>query len=394
MGNRSIPHRILTVNAKHFDVAVIGVGGMGSAACFHLARAGLKVLGLERFGVPNTRGSSHGATRILRLGLHESTKYVPLVLRAVELWDELGSLVGESLFHRIGSLDISVPKGAIFSGSLKACEAYDIEHEILSATELRKRHPAVHPDDAMMGVFQPGSGFVLPEASVTAHANLAMAHGAEIHGMEQLLSWEKTGDHFVLTTDRSVYEAGQVVFTTGAWIGKLLELPVEAERTVLGWFAPVSGASDFVEEKLPTWILDSEECGHFYGFPIHGIPGFKLGRLRENPSASVDPDQPRVEPNSEDEADMRQFVSRYFPEANGPILSMAACFFENTPDRSPIIDSVPGVEGAWVLGGFSGHGFKYATVTGEIAKDLVTTGTSSQNLEPFKASRFSATLQK
>ncbi len=377
------------MGAKNFDVAVIGIGGMGSAACFHLARAGVKVLGIEQFGIPNTRGSSHGATRILRLGLHESTKYVPLVLRAVELWDELGQLGGAPLFHRIGSLDVSVPEGAIFSGSLKACEAYGIAHEVLGAAELVKRYPALQPDEKMMGVFQPGSGFILPEASVTLHTNLAMAHGAEIHGMEQLLAWEKKSDHFVLRTDRGEYEAEQLIFTTGAWIGKLLNLPVEAERTVLGWFAPVENAANFSEDKLPVWIMDSEESGHFYGFPIHGIPGFKLGRLRDTPSPSVDPELPRVEPNAEDEADMRQFVSRYFPGANGPILSMASCFFENTPDRSPIIDRVPGVDGAWVLGGFSGHGFKYATVTGEIAKDLITTGTSSQNLAPFRATRFS-----
>jgi sarcosine oxidase len=319
---------------------------------------------------------------------------VPLVLRAVELWDELGALSGESLFHRIGSLDVSAPEGAIFNGSLRACEAYDIAHEVLTAAEIKKRHPALHPDETMMGVFQPGSGFLLPEASVTAHANLAMIHGAEIHGHERLLGWEKKGDRFELKTDRATYEAGQVIFTTGAWIGKLLDLPVEAERTVLGWFSPLGDPSPFSERNLPVWIVDSEECGHFYGFPIHGIPGFKLGRLRDHPSPSVDPNLPRVEPNASDEADMREFISRYFPRANGPILSMAACFFENTPDRSPIIDSVPGVKGAWVLGGFSGHGFKYATVMGEIARELVTTGTSSQNLKPFKASRFSTTIQK
>lgn len=384
----SLFRKILSVK-KTFDVAVIGVGGMGSSACFHLARAGLSVLGIEQFDIPHARGSSHGATRILRLGLHESTKYVPLVLRAVELWDELGLLCDEQLFHRIGSLDVSLPEDAIFSGSLRACEAYEIAHEVLSATEMKRRHPALHADEKMMGVFQPGSGFILPEASVTAHANLAMSHGAELHGRERLLGWEKQENHFVLQTNRATYNAGQVVFTTGVWLGKLLQLPVEAERTVLGWFSPHGDASIFSEKNLPVWIVDSRECGHFYGFPMHGIPGFKLGRLREVPSPSVDPDQPRAEPNSEDESDMREFVSRYFPQANGPILSMASCFFENTPDRSPIIDRVPGIEGAWVLGGFSGHGFKYATVIGEIARELVMTGGSTQNLEPFRAARFS-----
>jgi sarcosine oxidase len=373
---------------KTYDVAVLGVGGMGSAACCHLAKAGLRVLGLERFSIPNTRGSSHGATRILRLGLHESAKYVPLVLRAVELWDELGSAAGHEIFHRVGSLDVSTPESPIFKNSLAACETCGIDHEVLDAAELRRRHPAFDPLPGMQAVFQSGSGFVIPEASVTTHVNLAMAAGAEIHGHEQVLEWTREGDHFTIRTDASCYEAGQILFTSGTWLGNHLGVPVTAERCVLGWFAPARNAAHFQPERLPVWIVDSEETGHFYGFPIHGIPGFKLGRLREIPSPAVDPELPRREPDREDEADIRGFVRRIFPDADGPVLTMAACFFENTPDRDPIIDAVPGLPGAWVVGGFSGHGFKYVPAIGEIAKDLITRGESRFDLAPFRISRF------
>jgi sarcosine oxidase len=376
---------------KAYDVAVLGVGGMGSAVCFHLAKAGLRVLGVDRFSIPSTRGSSHGATRILRLGLHESAKYVPLVLRSVELWDELGKLHGHEIFHRVGSLDVSAPDRAIFKGSLGACQRCGIEHEVLDADELRRRHPAIAPLPDMQAVFQPGSGFVIPEAAITAHVDLALAAGAEIHGHEQVIEWRREGDHFLIRTDRCTYEAGQIVHTTGAWLGKHLSsqsIPVTAERCVLGWFAPVRNLPNFQPDKLPVWIVEAEETGHFYGFPIHGIPGFKLGRLREIPSPPVDPDEPRRDPDLEDEADIRSFVSRIFPDADGPILSMATCFFENTPDRDPIIDGVPGEPGAWILGGFSGHGFKYASVVGEIAKDLILDGASAFDLTPFRADRF------
>lgn len=376
---------------KSFDVAVLGVGAMGSAACLQLARAGQRVLGIERFSIPNTRGSSHGATRILRLGLHESAKYVPLVLRAVELWDEIGEQSGYELFHRIGSLDISLPDAPIFKGSLAACLKCDIAHEVLDARTIRSRYPALNVSDDMQAVHQPGSGFVLPEASITAQVNLAMASGAQIHGHEQVLGWEKTGGHFTIKTDRATYEAGQIVLTTGAWIGKMMSesgVPVTAERNVLGWFAPSRNAANFQPEKLPVWILDSPNTGHFYGFPIHGIPGFKLGRLRELPSPEVDPDLPRRSPDREDEEEMRAFLRENFPDADGPILSMETCFFENTPDRDPVIDHLPGEEGFWVLGGFSGHGFKYASAVGEVAKDLVLGNSSRFDLTPFQLSRF------
>jgi sarcosine oxidase len=241
----------------------------------------------------------------------------------------------------------------------------------------------------MLGVFQPGSGFVVPEAAITAQVNLALAAGAEIHGHERVLGWSGREGAFVLETDRDRYEVAQIVVTTGAWLGKLLPMPVAAERCVLGWFAPKRNAAAFAEGRLPVWIVDSATTGHFYGFPIHGIPGFKLGRLRETPSPAVDPDLPRRAPDAEDEADIRQFLREIFPDADGPVLSMETCFFENTPDRAPIIDRVPGQDGVWAIGGFSGHGFKYASAVGEIARDLVTTGECAFVLNPFRADRFS-----
>lgn len=377
--------------SKVFDVAVIGVGGMGSASCFRLAEAGLRVLGLEQFSIPNTRGSSHGATRILRLGLHESEKYVPMVLRAVELWDEAGERSGTELFHRIGSIDVAEPHSRIFWGSKNACELCHIPHQVLTAHEVRQRYPALNPTDSMMAVYQPGSGFILPELAISTHVNLALAAGAEIHGHERTLGWDYHHGTYHVRTTRGTYEASQLVITAGAWIGKLLgqqKAPVTAERCVLGWFSPKQNYQNFVEKSLPVWIVDSEQTGHFYGFPIHGVPGFKLGRLRDNPSPPVDPDALRKEADHEDEEDMRAFIQQCFPDADGSLLSMETCFFENTPDRSPILDQLTGDPGIWVLGGFSGHGFKYASAIGELAAQFVTQKKSSFNLEPFSISRF------
>ena len=377
---------------KTYDVIVIGVGGMGSAACYHLAAAGQHVLGIEQFSIPNSRGSSHGATRILRQGLHENSTYVPMLRRAVELWYGLGNLAEQKLFHPVGSLDVSAPDNAIFQGSLKACWEWDIEHEILDASEVARRFPAMQPGAEMQAVYQPGSGFVLPEPAISSHVNASLALGAEIHGHERLLGWEQLGNGFYrVNTDRGVYAAAQIVMTAGAWIGKLLAdsgVPVEAERNVVGWFAPSPAAiADFQPERLPVWIMDSGELGHFYGFPAFGVPGFKLGRLTHNLPPS-DPDQPRREPDLQDEADMRGFIAQYFPGADGPVLSLETCFFENTPDRVPIMDQLPGHEGFWILGGFSGHGFKYAPAIGELAKDLVLGNAPRFSLALFRLARF------
>ena len=364
---------------------------MGSAIAAHASARGLKVLGLDQFSIPNTRGSSHGATRILRLGLHEGPTYVPLVLRAVELWRELGEKIGTPIFHSCGGLDVGPPGSSIPTNSQRSCEKFNIAHEVLDASETARRFPAMRPQADMIAVYQPGSGFVLPELAISSHVNVALESGAEIHGFERVLGWEPFHDRFKLRTDRGTYEARQIVFASGAWTGKLLaehQVPVVPERTVLGWFAPRARLDSFQPDRLPIWIVDVPEIGHFYGFPIHGVPGFKLGRLREIPSPAIDPDLLRREPDLEDEDDMRSFIREIFPDADGPVLAMETCFFENSPDRVPIIDRLPGAQGAWVVGGFSGHGFKFCSAVGEVVADLVTGKAPTFDLGPFQLSRF------
>jgi sarcosine oxidase len=372
---------------KVFDVAVIGVGGIGSAACYHLARAGIRVLGIEQFSIPHARGSSHGITRILRLGLHENEVYVPLVRRALELWQDLEKASGGQLFFRTGSLDIGLPNSPIVTQSLNSCRRWDIPCEELTAVDLRRRYPVLQLDNEMVAVLQPGSGFVLAESAIVAHVNAALVSGAEIHGHEKLIRWEASQSGYTIETTHDRFQVGQVVFTVGAWIRKVVGgvVRVRPERAVLGWFQPRKNQTLF--GSLPVWIVDSPQVGHFYGLPIFGIPGFKLGRLSVNLD-EVDPDVPLAEPNANDENDLRQFLSRYFPDANGPVLSMQTAMFEHSPDRQFIIGGLPGFPGAWVIAGLSGHGFKYASALGELAKDLVVHGRSNYDLTPFRLDRF------
>jgi len=313
------------------------------------------------------------------------------VLRALELWRELGRATGTPLFHNNGSLDIALPSSPIFRGSQASCVKHDLRHEVLAAAEVTRRFPGITPDPDMLAVHQPDSGFVLCEAAIESHLRLALAAGAEIHGHETVLGWDRVGTGYTVTTDRGRYAAGALVVATGAWAGRMLKehgIPIKAERQVVGWFQPRTQPELFEPARMPSWILDSPALGHFYGLPVYGIPGFKLSKFFYGDL--VDPRDPLLPPQPQEEEVMRVFLRRYFPQADGPVMSMGATFFENTPDRDFVIGRLPGHDHLWLAVGFSGHGYKYCSAVGEVMADLVTKGESPIDLSPFRVDRFKA----
>ncbi len=355
------------MSSRRFDAIVVGVGGMGSAALYHLARRGRSVLGLERFDVPNELGSSHGVTRIIRLAYYEHPSYVPLLRRSYELWRELETAAGEQLLHITGSLDAGPPGSFVFEGSRRSCEEHGLEHEVMGAAELERRFPAYRVPAETLALFQPDGGFLLPERCIVAHVELAQALGAVVQARERVLGWEPTDDGVRVTSDRGVYEAERLVLTTGAWLGELAGLPVVAERQVLAWLQPLQPRL-FAPERFPVFNLMVEE-GRYYGFPVFGIPGFKFGRYHHLEEHG-DPDLLDREPAQRDEDVLRVFAERYFPEGAGPTMTMKACLFENTPDEHFLLGLHPEHDQVVVAGGGSGHGFKFASVIGEIAAEL------------------------
>jgi sarcosine oxidase len=355
------------VSARRFDAIVVGVGGMGSAALYHLARRGLSVLGLERFDVPNELGSSHGITRIIRLAYYEDPSYVPLLVRSYELWRELETGVGEQLLHITGSLDAGPPGSFVFEGSRRSCEEHGLEHEVLGAAEVTRRFPAYRLPAEILALFQHDGGFLLPERCIVAHVEQAQALGAVVQARERVLGWEPTEDGVRVTSDRGVYEAERLVLTAGVWLGELAGLPIVAERQVLAWLQPLQ-ARLFAPECFPVFNLIVEE-GHYYGFPVFGIPGFKFGHYHHL-EERVDPDVLDREPRREDEELLRAFASRYFPEGAGPTMTLKGCLFENTPDEHFLLGLHPEHDQVVVAGGGSGHGFKFASVIGEIVAEL------------------------
>jgi sarcosine oxidase len=229
---------------------------------------------------------------------------------------------------------------------------------------------------------------LLPELCISAHVMLAAASGAEIHAREPILDWEPKSTGVRVRTQKATYEAGQLIISAGAWVSKLapqvarLAVP---ERQVLGWFQPLR-PERFTPATFPVFNMQAEE-GHYYGFPVFGVPGFKLGRYHHF-EERVDPDAMRREATAEDEKVLLDFTERYFPDAAGPTMALQTCMFTNTPDGHFIVDRHPQAPQVWIASPCSGHGFKMASVIGEIMADLVQQGTTKHDISLHRLSRF------
>lgn len=355
-----------------YDVIVVGVGGMGSATLWNLARRGLRVLGLERFDIPHIMGSSHGVTRIIRLPYYEDPAYVPLLRRAYELWRDLEAATGQRVLHTHGSLDAGPEDSQVFQGALQSAQLHGLPHEVLTGAEINTRFPGYRLPAAHRGLLQPEGGYVMSEKAIIAHVMAAHAAGAEIHAREQVLGWEAsaTGEGVTVSTDKGRYQAARLVLTAGAWMADLA--PVLAgkavpERQVLAWLQPVT-PSLFQPETFPVFNLEVEE-GRYYGFPVVEVPGFKFGRyhhLEERMPAEA----MRREVDAADEALLRAFAGRYFPAGNGPTMALRSCIFTNTPDEHFILDHHPAYPQVVLASPCSGHGYKFCSVIGEVLADL------------------------
>jgi len=374
-----------------YDTIVIGMGSMGSATAYQLASRKCKVLGLEQFNIGHDLGSGHGINRIIRLAYFEHSDYVPLLRRAYGLWRELQKLSGERLLYLNGSLDVGPEDGIVVTGSLASCKGHRLKHESLDARQLNRRYRGWRLPKSMAAVFQPQGGFVLCERAVIAYITAAQALGADIRAREAVRHWEVRRNEVIVRTDRETYRAKRLVITAGAWASKLVNTLrarklAEPQRQVLLWTQPKS-AELFQLDNFPVFNLESP-LGRFYGFPIFGIPGFKIGKYYHRREYAY-PDTMDRECHPEDERVLREAIGEYFPAANGPTMAMKTCLFSNSPDKHFVLDRHPDFPQVSVAAGFSGHGFKFASVVGEIMADLALEGGSSRfpDLSLFRIQR-------
>lgn len=376
-------------SANHYDVIVIGVGGMGSAATYHLAKRGHDVLGLEQFDIPHENGSNHGVTRIIRKAYFEDPAYVPLLHQAYENWETLQKENGRKLLHLYGSITVGRPDETNFNGAIKACEEHNLPYKVLTSDELSDQFPGYQLPNGFKGVYQPDGGFLASDRCLVAHVEEAFKNGGEIHARERVLNWEATSTGVRIESEDDVYTADRLIISAGPWAQELVkELQGNAtpERQVLGWLQPKEPAN-FTPESFPvfTATLNGEP---FYGFPTFEVPGFKIG-CHHHLEQETTPDTLDETPCSEDERLLRDVAEEYFPSGAGPTMRLTTCLYTNSPDEQFIIDTHPDHLNVVIAAGFSGHGYKFCSVIGEILADLVIDGKTSHPIELFSFDRLS-----
>ena len=353
-----------------FDVIVLGVGGMGSAACHQLARRGARVLGLEQFPLRHDRGSSHGETRIIRQAYFEHPDYVPLLLKTYDLWRQLEQAADCTLFQQVGLVLSGVSSGETISGAKMSAGLHQLAVEELTTAEAGRRWPSLSfPADHTI-VFEPLAGLLRVEDCVQAHLDQAIQCGADIRSSERVLDWNSSGGSVVVRTDRAEYTAGSLIITAGAWAGRSLSglgLPLRVVRKFVGWFPIRSGQSGF-DRGMPTYLFELPQ-GTFYGFP--SIDGQTVKVAEHSGGEPVD-DPGLVDRGIRDGDTSRLagFIRSHLPGLDTTPVRHSVCLYTLTPDQHFIVDTHPEWNNVVLAAGFSGHGFKFAPVIGQAMAEL------------------------
>jgi sarcosine oxidase len=370
------------MNGNHFDVIVIGVGSMGSSACYQLAKSGKKVLGLEQFSISHEKGSHGGQSRIIRKAYFEHPDYVPLLERAYASWQELEEVTGEKVYHETGLLYIGLPDNPLITGVRQSASLYSIPVESLTVAELKKSYTVFSVPEEMDILFEQAAGLLLPEKIIPLYVALSRQLGAEIHEGETIIDWKLEGDGVVVNTSKATYRADRLVLSAGAGMGRLLPVlnqHLTVTRQVMGWMTPLDSAA-FRKDAFPCWTL-AEPNGHsiFYGFPAlddvdaGGPKGFKLAYHGHGEETSYDGTD-RI-PDAKDEQLLLDFINRYLPGTVAATSALKTCRYTNTPDEHFMLGYLPGTDGkVSVASCCSGHGFKFSSVVGEILRDLTLHG--------------------
>ncbi|HLW60034.1 MAG TPA: N-methyl-L-tryptophan oxidase [bacterium] len=370
-----------------YDAIVVGLGGMGSAAAYHLARRGARVLGLEQFGPAHDRGSSHGGTRVIRQAYWEGPDYVPLVLKAYDLWRALEGESGTSLLTITGALHIGPPDVPSVAGAALSARTHGIPVETLTPDEVRERYPVVRLRSGHVALYESQAGLLNPERCVTAHLDAARRRGADLRFHEAVEEWSAASGEVRVRTSGDTYGAGRLVLAAGPWTDRVvpdLALPLEVERVALCWFEPRAHIEEFMRVPICLWEDDGVSAG---GFPYIEGQGIKSAFHHAHGERTT-PQTIRREVSEAEVAQIRAHLATLMPDAPGTLRAVATCMYTNTPDQHFIIDRHPAHPNVVLACGFSGHGFKFACVVGDVLADLAMSGATPQATRMFALGRF------
>jgi len=366
---------------------VIGVGGMGSAALYHLARSGIKVLGLEQFHIGHDRGSSHGQTRIIRKAYFEHPAYVPLLQRAYELWRDLETECDEELFHQTGLLLVGPPDGFIIPGVQRSAREHQLDIQTLTVAEARKRFNGFVINDDQSVLFEPDAGFLRVEACVHAHVDRAVAHGATILAGTAVKSWSVKQGAVEVSTESGTHSAATLLICGGPWAGQLLSelrLPLEVRRKVVFWFDTTDDSYDLGRGCLVFGFETAD--GFVYGFPVIDSDGIKVAHHSGGERVERADELDRTL-HPEDTIVVRRFIDKHLPRVGDRLNRYSVCMYTMTPDEHFIVDRHPAHPNVIFAAGFSGHGFKFAPIIGSILADLTIDDRTAEPIAFLSASR-------
>lgn len=379
----------------HYDVIVLGVGSMGSSTCYHLAKRGFKVLGLEQFDIPHEMGSHAGQSRLIRKAYGEGSDYVPLLERAYENWQTLESETGSQVYCKTGLTYFGAPDDPFLNTVKSSSLKYNIPVNNLSIAECNRKYPQFQLPDNFQRLEEPDAGFITPERSILLFIEQAILKGAVIRNKEKVLQWKRENGSITVITSTGTYKTSKLVITAGPWAGKMipqLTSKLTITRQAIAWVKPKIW-DNFTLGKFPCWIL--EDKGYdFYGFPILPVGTFAgplgLKLALHYPGAEItDPDAVNRNTKESDERILIDFLNRFIPDGYEHTLVMKTCLYTNSPDQDFIIDYLPEYDKDIVFAtGFSGHGFKFVSVVGEILADLALNGTTPLPIGFLNANRF------
>ena len=373
---------------KRYEAIVVGVGGVGSAVLCHLARRGVRVVGLDRFPPGHDRGSSHGSTRIIRQAYFEHADYVPLLLRAWQLWAELAEAAGRPLMEEVGLLQVGPADGVVVPAVLESARLHNLAVEQVPSREIARRWPGFVAAEELTGAYEHRAGYLLVEECVRAHVAAALSAGAELECDGEVIAWRSEGSGIAVETDRGEIAADRLIITAGPWASELLAdfaVRLTVLRKPVFWLA-TRDDSYRAAAGCPCFLYELPG-GIFYGIPQIDERGVKVAE-HSGGEAVADPLTVDRGLRAEDHRRVAGFVEACLPHATSDVLGHSVCMYTMTPDQHFIVDRHPSFPQVVFVAGLSGHGFKFAPVLGEIAADLALEGRTPHPIGFLRVGRF------